>query len=681
MSAATTTLTQGFSLTAEKRPANEVAIALTSNAEISSGSGAIALLRFVLKPIEGSEKHTAIELGAVGLFGGDGNPIAIASVKNGSCVVRANGGHPGWVYVDGGYAGTSDGSLSRPWQTIQNGVDHAKSGDTVVVAAGMYTGSIVMRSGVYLLGLGASVTTIEFPNDPMLFPQAVAFFNNVDGGGIEGFTLINHGSGFTVDIGSSNVTLSKNKIDNSGMGITGVIIHDNSRVTVQDNYFVQSENGPTETMSVSASQALIAHNVFSPGPGMWVLSLSSAGGTVVRNNRFYLNAEGLTGVAGLSTGRVVVANNLFCGNAGNGFGMQLFGTDSLLIANNVFDNLKDGIDDNNGGQEAYNNIFLGNDIAVNFHPSTNHQFNLFWDNKLKFGAGQQGPSEIPADPLFVDQSRGNYKLSPASPAINAGFPSSAWNDADGTRGDIGIFGGPYADMTMFASLNSRLRIANVSGAAGDTIIVPISAMGISGISGLKVLLTFDADRLSLLEGHTTPLTQDFVLNRKNVGNSLVELTLQGSRTLVIDSGAVITIAFVAAQNATGCAALKFQTIQLYGANTLATEGVAFENGAVTLGSDAVGPGAKIPRDFTLYQNFPNPFNPSTTIRYDLPVRADVQLKIFDILGREVLVRRNAMQPAGTHEIRLDVSALSSGTYFYQLRAGSFVQTKKMLIVK
>jgi hypothetical protein len=236
-------------------------------------------------------------------------------------------------------------------------------------------------------------------------------------------------------------------------------------------------------------------------------------------------------------------------------------------------------------------------------------------------------------------------------------------------------------MTMFASLNSRLRIANVSGVAGDTIIVPISAMGISGISGLKVLLTFDADRLSLLEGHTTPLTQDFVLNRKNVGNSLVELTLQGSRTLVIDSGAVITLAFVAAQHATGCAALKFQTIQLYGANTLATEGVAFENGAVTLGSDAVGPGAKIPRDFALYQNFPNPFNPSTTIRYDLPVRADVQLKIFDILGREVLVRRITMQPAGVHEIRFDVSAFSSGTYFYQLRAGTFAQTKKMLIVK
>jgi hypothetical protein len=234
---------------------------------------------------------------------------------------------------------------------------------------------------------------------------------------------------------------------------------------------------------------------------------------------------------------------------------------------------------------------------------------------------------------------------------------------------------------MFLALNSRLRIASVSGAAGDTIVVPVSAMGISGISGLKVLLTFDADRLSLLEAHTTALTQDFVLDRTNIGSFLAELTLQGSRTLVIDSGAVMTLEFVAGSHATGTVPLKFQTVQLFGANTQTTEDVAFENGSIVLGTASVGPDANLPKDFALYQNYPNPFNPSTTIRYALPVRSDVQLKVFDILGREVLAWRYTMQPAGTHEIHLNVSALSSGAYFYQLRAGKFVQTKKMLIVR
>lgn len=680
--ATVTDVAQGFSVQTGPLSADRLLVSLSGPAEISSGNGSVVNLRFVLNTGITTDRQTAIEFGAVSLSDGDENQIAVSSVMNASCVVRARTSHAGKVFVDGSYTGTSDGTIMHPWPKVQQGVVNANPGDTVVVAAGIYTGPVTMRSKVYVMGLGANVTTIEFPNDPMLFPQTVVSFKNVDSTGIEGFTLVNYVPiGLVADISASNVTMTRNKIDQSGMAMDAVMAHDNSHVTIQDNYFVESQYGGLHMISISASDAVISRNVFSPSEATELLWLNSAGHTVVRNNRFYFSAERMVGVSGYTTKHIVVANNLFCGTTTNGFGVKLYNADSALVVNNVFDHVKDGIDENSGTQEIYNNVFCGNDVAANLQSSTKHQYNLFSNNRLKFGGGQQDPSEIPADPLFVDQSHGNYKLSPASPAINAGFPSSAWNDVDGTRGDIGIFGGPYADMTMFASLNSRLRIANVSGVAGDTIIVPISAMGISGISGLKVLLTFDADRLSLLEAHTTALTQDFVLNRKNVGNSLVELTLQGSRTLVIDSGAVITLAFVAAQHATGCAALKFQTIQLYGANTLATEGVAFENGAVTLGPDAVGPGAKIPRGFALYQNFPNPFNPSTTIRYDLPVRADVQLKIFDILGRELLVRRIAMQPAGTHEIRLDVSTLSSGTYFYQLRAGTFVQTKKMLILK
>ncbi len=88
-----------------------------------------------------------------------------------------------------------------------------------------------------------------------------------------------------------------------------------------------------------------------------------------------------------------------------------------------------------------------------------------------------------------------------------------------------------------------------------------------------------------------------------------------------------------------------------------------------------------PLRFELEPNYPNPFNPSTTIRYDLPQRADVDLKVFDILGREVLVRKIGPQQAGTHEVVVDFSAFSSGIYFYRLRAGDFVQTRKMTVVK
>lgn len=88
-----------------------------------------------------------------------------------------------------------------------------------------------------------------------------------------------------------------------------------------------------------------------------------------------------------------------------------------------------------------------------------------------------------------------------------------------------------------------------------------------------------------------------------------------------------------------------------------------------------------PKQFALAQNYPNPFNPITMIRYELPERADVTLKVYDILGREVATLVNAGQGQGAYQVPFNASNLASGVYFYRLKAGSFMQTKKMLLVK
>ncbi len=85
--------------------------------------------------------------------------------------------------------------------------------------------------------------------------------------------------------------------------------------------------------------------------------------------------------------------------------------------------------------------------------------------------------------------------------------------------------------------------------------------------------------------------------------------------------------------------------------------------------------------FSLVQNYPNPFNPSTTIRYTLPGAEVVTVKIFNLLGQEVETLVNQQQPAGEYTIRYDASHLSSGIYFYQLRAGNFTEVRKMLLLK
>ena len=88
-----------------------------------------------------------------------------------------------------------------------------------------------------------------------------------------------------------------------------------------------------------------------------------------------------------------------------------------------------------------------------------------------------------------------------------------------------------------------------------------------------------------------------------------------------------------------------------------------------------------PATYSLSQNFPNPFNPSTTINYQLPVNAHVTLKVFDILGNEIVTLVNEEKSAGEHNVEFDASHLGSGIYFYSIIAGEFYQSKKMLLVK
>jgi len=83
----------------------------------------------------------------------------------------------------------------------------------------------------------------------------------------------------------------------------------------------------------------------------------------------------------------------------------------------------------------------------------------------------------------------------------------------------------------------------------------------------------------------------------------------------------------------------------------------------------------------LAQNYPNPFNPSTVISYYIPKDGKVTLKVFDIIGKEITTLVNADVNSGIHEVMFDGNALVSGVYFYTLRSGSFVETKRMLIVK
>jgi hypothetical protein len=93
------------------------------------------------------------------------------------------------------------------------------------------------------------------------------------------------------------------------------------------------------------------------------------------------------------------------------------------------------------------------------------------------------------------------------------------------------------------------------------------------------------------------------------------------------------------------------------------------------------PEAELPSSVILRQNYPNPFNPTTRISYTLPRTAKVELKVYDVLGRDIATLVDRLQPAGEHTTPFEAGHLPSGLYFYQLTAGDFVQTRSMILMK
>ncbi|MDZ7724440.1 MAG: T9SS type A sorting domain-containing protein [candidate division KSB1 bacterium] len=88
-----------------------------------------------------------------------------------------------------------------------------------------------------------------------------------------------------------------------------------------------------------------------------------------------------------------------------------------------------------------------------------------------------------------------------------------------------------------------------------------------------------------------------------------------------------------------------------------------------------------PGDYQLFHNFPNPFNPETKIRYDLPQSSRVRIEIYDIVGRHVTTLVDEAQNAGSHQVTFDGQNLASGVYIYTLKAGGTKDVKKMILLK
>lgn len=243
-----------------------------------------------------------------------------------------------------------------------------------------------------------------------------------------------------------------------------------------------------------------------------------------------------------------------------------------------------------------------------------------------------------------------------------------------------------------------------AGIAGDrTVTVPLEVTNGDDLVGIDIALKyspgvtikevrFENTRVDYFDLKATMLNADL---RQIVIMMVPQLSMKAKPALAAGSGVIANLVFEVTDPAV--TAIEFEPFVMeephhsnffvYGSTRTGQweqwrEDPEIEVGRVLL-SNAAG---SVPSTYALSQNYPNPFNPSTEISFDLPKASQVELSIFNVLGQEVRSLVNRSMEAGQHKIAWDGrngsgSQVSSGVYFYRLAAGSFSETKKMMLLK
>jgi hypothetical protein len=222
------------------------------------------------------------------------------------------------------------------------------------------------------------------------------------------------------------------------------------------------------------------------------------------------------------------------------------------------------------------------------------------------------------------------------------FGVEHWQDADTVRAvgnvsgvDIGVLPVPEGGVAV---VSGRVTVAGTNTASDGAIVYAIPG-GSQSIAGFDVA---EAD-----------------------GSFRIEGLAPGSYQIAVDKEG-----FLSANNV-ACVVNATNNFQVSGLSVQVTPSSPMD----------VRIGDELPSRYALAQNYPNPFNPATTIRYSLPTNGWTTLKVYNLLGQEVATLVNELRPAGTYEARWDAAGFPSGIYFYQIHSGTFVETKKLTLMK
>lgn len=571
--------------------------------------------------------------------------------------------------------------------SIQKCINICVDGDTIYVANGIYKEQVVMIEGLSLIGAGMDscivdtrelVTSQNYHsievNNRCLFTgfQVLVYSSSEWGLGIfvRGNSLVtlnkvsycrygisdsshsfiyenifnNVSQG--VRLFNSNAIVKNNTIyidpNSIAVVITGVYLEafDNNYFPIIDsNYIVTYRNGIKK--SIGTRPTISNNTIILKGIGSVGIDLGYSDSAFVYNNSIYAE-KGVEGIYSLGLQHLILNNNLISGNFRSDFQQYALSIDNNdIVKNNVITGTQKGV-------RAY-----ATDSLV-------FQYNNVWNNEISYNGFTADSTNLIVDPMVVNddttQEELDFHLQKYSPLIDSGDPNIL--DRDGSRSDIGLYGGPFGESYNYLDLGPRAPI------------------------NLTALV--DTNYITLNWNKNTEAdTAFYKVFRDTVSGFQIDSTkLIGSPadTFFVQTNPHNVTRFV----------YKVTCVDKQGNESEPSE----EKVVIITGIDDY---PYLVTDYQLYQNFPNPFNPSTTISYWLKERGYVKLYVYDIKGELVSVLVNKEQDAGFYQIDFSSSGiqhqasgiqnLASGIYIYQLLIKSeknipvFSDIKKMVYLK
>ena len=555
------------------------------------------------------------------------------------------------------------GSSTPPYTTWETAADSIMEcinisvfGDTIYVANGTYIEKVTMIHGLTMIGSGIDSCII----DTRTISQ-FSDFNAVtmkDECIVEGFHIIVRSS-----IGGNTGILSipgpedslyyqgkimNNKISMAGYGISS----SNAFLTIKNNIIVDVDTGiDVFGLDTSVLDTIYNNYLFQIKSAGIVTDLGGRG--IIFNNFVQMSNVLSFGIGIASSGISQIFNNLITGsNQTDGIILNTLPCD---VYNNVVDNCGEGLRFSEL-EIIKNNLVL--DAQYGYHyfgeSSDNVEYNNAWNCDYGYYNFTPDSTNLEVYPMFVNDTS-DFHLQKYSPLIDAGDPTIL--DKDGTRSDIGFYGGPYGEQYHYVDLAPRTPV-NLN----------------ATLDSLTVGLTWNKNTEADFNHYNVyrDTTKNFQIDSTN-------LFLSTDRNNLIDflPDYLEKIYY------------KITAIDNQGNESEPSEEVGFILTSVTDHQQTIS-------DYRLYQNYPNPFNPSTKISYRLKERGYVKLYVYDIKGELISVLVNKTQEAGFYEVEFvgnglptvpNNSDLASGIYIYQIMVKNennipvFTDMKKMIYLK